>query len=73
MATFLESRHRFMHNRDLLGAIHDLLNRNRMSIVGVNNTFIIHNGVKDTTPIKDRPLLDDQCINCLLEGGVQMG
>jgi hypothetical protein len=73
MANFLESSHGFMHNRDLLRAIHNLLNHNRMCVAGVNNTFIIHNGDKDTTVVKDRPVLEDQCVNCLLEGGVQMG
>ncbi len=73
MANFLESSHRFTHNRDLLRAIHDLFNHNRMCIASVNNTFVIHNWDKATMVIKGRPVLDNQCINCLLEGRAQMG
>ncbi len=73
MANFLESSNGFKHNGDLFRAIHDLFNCDRMCVAGVDNTFVIINGDEDTLVVKDRPVFDDQCINCLLEGGVQMG
>jgi hypothetical protein len=46
MAKLLEGSHSFMHNRQLVGAIHDLLDSNGMRVAGVNDTLKVLTGTK---------------------------
>ncbi len=59
MANLLEGGHSFTHNRQLVGAIHDLLDSNGMHVAGVNDTLVNFKWNENATIIKDRLVFDD--------------
>ncbi len=59
MARLLEGGHGFAHNRQLVGAINDLLDSDGMHVAGVNYTLVVFNRNEDTTIVEDRPVFDD--------------
>ena len=69
----LESCHGLTHDRNLLRAIYDLLYCDGMRIACVKDTLVVPDGNKHTAIIEDRPVLDDQCVDLLLQVSGQVG
>jgi hypothetical protein len=69
----LESCHGFTHDGNLLRAIHDLLDCDGVSVTCIDDTLVVPDGNKHTAIIEDRPVLDDQCVDLLLQVSGQVG
>ncbi len=60
MTNFCQGGKALAHNYHFLGAIHDLLNCNRLSIPCVNHAFVAAHRCKSPALIEDIPILFNQ-------------
>ena len=66
VANLFQGSDGFVHDWNLLGAVHDLFHRDGVGVASVNDTFIVPDGNENATIIEDRPVLDNQRIDLLL-------
>jgi hypothetical protein len=67
VTSFLKGGNGLAHDWNFFWAVLYLLNRNRGSVAGINNTFVVFDQEEYPVIVKNCPILLYQCMNAVLE------